>query len=74
MENRTKKYLKRLLLEEDLNIKQLVPLLSKKNGKKYTYTSFINKLARASISFEEMLDIAEVLGYRIKVEKIDTSL
>ena len=69
MESRVKKYLKHLLLEEDLNIKQLVPMLVKKNGKKYTYTGFINKLARASISFEEMLDIAEVLGYKIKIEK-----
>ena len=69
MESRVKKQLKRILLEEDLNIKQLVPLLAKKTGREYTYSSFINRLARAAISYEEMLDIAEILGYKVKIEK-----
>lgn len=69
MDSRTKKYLKRILLEEDLNIKKVVPMLAEKNGREYTYTGFIHRLNRATISFEEMLDIAEILGYKIKIEK-----
>ena len=69
MENRVKKQIKILLLEEDFKIKDLVQLLSKQNGKKYTYDSFIHRLGRATITYEEMIDIADVLGYDIQFVK-----
>ncbi len=69
MENRIKKQLKHLLLEEDMKIKDLIPLLSKKTKKDYAYDSFIHRLGRASITYEEMIDIADVLGYDIQFVK-----
>ena len=69
MENRVKKQLKHLLLEEDLKIKDIVPKLAEKTGKQYAYDSFIHHLKRATITYEEMLDIAEILGYDIQFVK-----
>jgi len=69
MENRVKKQLKHLLLEEDLKIKDIVPKLTEKTGKCYVYDSFIHRLKRATITYEEMLDIAEILGYDIQFVK-----
>lgn len=69
MENRLKKQLKHLLLEEDMKITELVPLLSEKRSKEYAYDGFIHRLARASITYDEMLDIADILGYEIKFIK-----
>ena len=69
MANRVKKQLKQLLLEEDLKIKDIIPLLSDKIGKQYVYDSFIHRLGRASITYEEMIDIADVLGYDIQFVK-----
>lgn len=69
MENRIKKQLKHLLLEEDVKIKDLIPLLSKKAKKEYSYDSFIHRLGRATITYEEMIDIADVLGYDIQFVK-----
>ena len=69
MDSRLKKQLKHLLLEEDMKIMELVPLLSKKRGKSYAYDGFIHRLGRATITYEEMLDIADILGYEIKFVK-----
>ena len=69
MEYRVKKQIKHLLLEEDLKIKDIVPMLAEKNGRKYEYNSFIHRLRRGTILYEEMLDIADILGYEIKFEK-----
>lgn len=69
MESRVKKQLKHLLLEEDLKIKDLMPLLKEKKGKEYSYNSFVQRLTRAAISYEEMFDIADALGYEIKFVK-----
>ncbi len=69
MDNRVKKQIKKLLLEEDLKIVNLVPMLSEKTGKQYVYDNFIHRLGRATITYEEMLDIADILGYEIKFVK-----
>lgn len=69
MENRLKKQVKHLLLEEDLKITQLLPLLSQKRKKDYDYGSFIQRIGRETVTYTEMLDIAEILGYEIKFVK-----
>ena len=71
MENRVKKQVKILLANEDCMMKELAEMLEQKNGKKCTLDSFSHRLARASITYEEMLDIAEVLGYEIIFKKKD---
>ena len=69
MENRTRKQVKRLLLEENYMIKELAQMLTEKRGIKYSADSFSQRLRRASITYEEMLDIADILGYEIKFVK-----
>ena len=71
MENRVKKQVKILLAQENYFLKELVQMLAKKSGKNYTQDSFSHRLGRATITYEEMLDIAEVLGYEIKFIKKD---
>ena len=69
MENLVKKQIKRLLLEEDLKLKELAFLLSEKYEKKYSPDSLSHKIARNSITYSEMVCIAEILGYEIKFIK-----
>ena len=45
---------------------QLVELLNEKYNKKASVQSLSNKLARGTISFKEVLEIADVLGYKIE--------
>ena len=70
MKNRVKQQIKILLAQENYFLKELAQMLEAKTGKKYTLDSLSHRLARASITYEEMLDIAEILGYEIKFEKI----
>ena len=69
MKNRVKKQVKQLLLNENYFMKELVDLLVEKKGRKTSADSFSHRLARATISYEEMLDIADVLGYEIIFKK-----
>lgn len=71
MENRLKKQIKTLLAQEDLSLKQLVEMLGEKQNKHYAPDNFSHKIRRKTVTFEEMLDIAEILGYKIKFEKIE---
>lgn len=69
-ENRVKKQVKQLLLNESYNMKELVQMLVDEKGyTDYKPDSFYHRLTRGSITYHEMLDIAEVLGYKIKIEK-----
>ena len=52
-------------------MKELVEMLVEQKGRKTTADSFSHRLARAKISYEEMLDIADVLGYEIIFKKKD---
>lgn len=71
MDNQVKKDVKALLVQEDLKLKELVELLTKKTGKMYSSSGLSHKLGREKLSYKEMLDIAEILGYKIKFEKIE---
>lgn len=71
MNNRLKVQIKTLLAQEDLTLKQLVTMLGEKQNRYYEPSNFSHKIRRKTVSYEEMLDIAEVLGYRIKFEKIE---
>lgn len=69
MENYVKKQIKRLLLEEDLMLKDLAVEMSEKIGKTYSPSALSHKIARNSITYSEMVCIAEILGYEIKFIK-----
>lgn len=44
-------------------IKELVPMLAEKRGTKYSADNFSQRLRRATITCEEILDIAEIPGF-----------
>lgn len=71
MENRVKKQVKMLLLQEDLTLKALGRKLEEATGKKYAIDSFSHRLSRESLTYKEMLIIADILGYEIKFEKVE---
>ena len=69
MENQLRKQLKMLLLQEDIKLYELAEAMSNKTGKKYTSDSLSHRMTRSSITYQEMLIIAEILGYEIKFIK-----
>ena len=69
MKLKVREQIKVLLSQEGMKQKDLVILLSKKTGKKYTQTSFAQKLSRGSLSYNEVMEIAEILGYEVKFVK-----
>lgn len=52
-----------------VTFKQLAAMMSEKTGKKYTINTLSGKLIRESITLKETLQILELLGYNIKIEK-----
>lgn len=66
--------LKILLVREQTTITELAKLASKKSGKSYTIYGISQKLSRNSMKYDEVQFLAEVLGYRIKFEKIENEM
>lgn len=64
-----KEQLKIMLLKENLTIKELAPILVEKTNRHYTAQSISSKLLRRTLRYDEFEDIAEILGYEIKLEK-----
>lgn len=69
MDNHVKKQIKILLLQEDVLLKELALELAQKTGKNYTPDSLSHKIARNTITYSEMVYIADILGYEIKFTK-----
>lgn len=66
--------LKILLVREQTTITELAKLASEKSGKPYTIYGISQKLSRNSMKYDEVQFLAEVLGYRIKFEKIENEM
>jgi len=69
MKLKVREQIKTLLSQEAKTQKDLVKILTDISGKKYTPTSFAQKLSRGTMTYNEVLLIAEILGYKIKFEK-----
>lgn len=65
MKIEVREQVKMLLAQRNMKIKELSVELTKKMGKKYTPTSLSQKLLRASLTYNEMLCIAEILDFTI---------
>lgn len=65
----SKEELKILIMREALTVQKLADMLKKKTGKHYTQRSLQNKISLSSLNFDEMEEIADLLGYTIKIEK-----
>ena len=68
MELNAKEIIKIILSRENVKQKDLAVMLSEKLGKKYTAGSLSQKINRGTISYNEVVEIANILGYEIKIE------
>ncbi|MCM1003727.1 MAG: hypothetical protein NC408_05225 [Candidatus Gastranaerophilales bacterium] len=64
-----KEQIKTLLAQEGVFMKELAVMISEKTGKKCTPDSISQKLRRGTLTYNETLLIAEILGYKIKFVK-----
>jgi len=58
-----------LLTYENVKLKELAQLMTDKTGKKYTPDGLSHKLNRGRLTYDEMLIVAEILGYNISFTK-----
>ena len=56
-------------MREALTVQKLADMLKEKTGRHYTQRSLQNKISLSSLNFDEMEEIADMLGYTIKIEK-----
>ena len=63
-----KEIIKILLSKRKVTQKGLVETLSANTAKKYTQDGFSRKINRGTVSFNEMVDVIDVLGYEIIIE------
>jgi len=65
----SKEELKIMIMREGLTVKKLADMLAQKTNKHYTQISLQHKIYLSSLKYDEMLAIADMLGYDIKIEK-----
>ena len=63
--------LKILLVKEKMTLTELAIEAQRVPGKKYTVHTLSQKLVKSSMKYDELKFLAEVLGYRIKFEKVE---
>ena len=63
--------IKLILAKEFMTQKDLVLLLNEQMGKKYYPETFSRKLTKGTITYNEIVDILDSLGYEIEWKKKD---
>ncbi len=58
-----------LIIKEGLTVKKLADMLAKKTGRHYTQSSLQQKITASSLRYDEMEDIAQLLGYKITIDR-----
>lgn len=66
MKLQVKEQIKTLLVQKGVKQKDLAKLLSDKTDKNYTADTLSHRLNRGTITYNEVLIIADILGYDIK--------
>ena len=66
----TKETVKILLLKRNMTIKTLAEKLTDMTGKKYSRSGLSSKLSRGYLRYDEVEQIAKILGYEIKFEDL----
>ena len=66
--------IKLLIAKEGITQKELTVILSEKTGKKYTQDGFSRKINRGTITYNEVVDIIDVLGYDFNLERKHQSI
>ncbi len=70
MKLRVREQIKTLLLQEGIYLKDLAQMISEKTGKYCAPNCLSRKLTRGTLSYNDTLMIAELLGYEISFNKI----
>lgn len=68
---KAKEQINLLLGLSNTKLSTVAKLLTEKTGKKYTYGSLHNKLSRGTISYNEVLLIADLLGFKLTFDYKD---
>lgn len=58
-----------LLVKENLTLVQLAKIASKTTNKKISPNNLSHKLTRSSMRYDELKELVEAMGYKIKFEK-----
>jgi transcriptional regulator with XRE-family HTH domain len=66
-----KETIKILLVKRNMTVKKLAEMLSVEKNKTYSRQNLSNKINRSTINYDEMEDIAKILGYKIVFEDIE---
>ena len=66
-----KETIKILLVKRNMTVKTLAEKLSIEKNKTYSRQNLSNKINRSTINYDEMEEIAKILGYRIVFEDIE---
>lgn len=61
-----KSQIKSYIYSANLDIKAVLEVLNSQYGYNETPSNFSNKLKRGNIKYQEVLDIAEIIGYEIQ--------
>lgn len=69
MKLQVREQIKALLAQENIKLKELAVMITEKTGKKCMPDSLSQKLRRGTLSYNETLEIAELLDYEIKFIK-----
>lgn len=69
MRLKVKEQVKALLSQEGMTQKTLVDLLNKIGKNKYSTTSLSQRLTRGSFTYNEVMEVAKILGYDIRFVK-----
>lgn len=62
--------IKVLIAAENTSLTEIARQMTVKTGKNYSMHNLSQKLSRKTIKFEEIMLIAEILGYKINFEKL----
>lgn len=69
MKIQVREQIKTLLAQENIKMKELASKMQEKTGKNYSLQNLSHRLKRGTVTYNEVLIIAEILGYRINFEK-----
>jgi len=58
--------LKKILLDVNISLTELAQALTRRLNKPYSMQNLSNKLRKETITFRDMLIIADILGYELK--------
>ena len=70
MKLKVREQIKSLLATRDITMKELAQMLSLKLGREYSLANLSAKLIRGTLTYNEVLIIAELLNYEIEFVEI----